>query len=157
MGDPAWRFLRKLGIRPAMQIHLDDPVARMLGTILEYGVKDSADRIVIEPQFVPLELADATPEQNAIRRQLFGPKGAGVSIRFHIDQQWHEQMKVPIVVLQPLATHLRALCETQGVPDSDESTFDSGLIDLQVQQQSYRLRAVISPTDLGEKITLFLQ
>jgi hypothetical protein len=150
-----------------MQLYFDDPIARILETILEYGVKDHADQIIIEPQSVPIEIAGATPEQIAIRRELFGPNGAGVHILFRINGEWHEQMKVPIIILEPLVTHLRALCETHGAPDSDESTsdestsdestYDSGPVDIPIQQHLYRLRAVITPTDLGEKVTLFLQ
>lgn len=162
MSDGVWRFLRKHGIRPAMQLYFDDPIARILETILEYGVKDHADQIIIEPESVPIEIAGATPEQIAIRRELFGPNGAGVHIVFRINGEWHEQMKVPIVILEPLVTHLRALCETHGAPDSDErtsdeSTYDSGPVDIPIQQHSYRLRAVITPTGLGEKVTLFLR
>ncbi len=103
-----------------------EPVERIVNTILLCAVRDGASLIFIEPQT------------------------RNVRVRYVIQGDTHDHIQLPNLALKPIVARLKRLAQIE-VP---QSAAQIGRIRLRVDEKSYDLHVSTQPTPLGERVEM---
>lgn len=105
-----------------------EPVERIVKAILLCAIRDGASDIHIEPE------------------------SRVVTVRYRIKGVLRDHLKLPMLVLEPIATRFKAL----GRLDPAARAAQWGVIRLRVDERDYDLQISTQPTEQGERIFLRL-
>lgn len=103
-----------------------EPVERIVNTILVCAVRDGASAISIEPQT------------------------KGVRVRYTVKGDVREHIKLPSLALEPIVARLKSLAQI----DMGQGAAQWGLIRIRVDERSYDLHVQTHPTQWGERVEL---
>lgn len=103
------------------------PIVRIADTILRYAAKDGASEIAVEPQL------------------------RGLRVRYLINGEWHEQMKIPSYVQDELIAEFK---ERAGLDVTQKRQMQQGFLATRIDEQEQVWRVATLPSAWGEAIVL---
>jgi len=116
----------RTGVRDPL--NRQEPVERIVNTILICAIRDGASEIEIEPA------------------------PGSVTVRYRVRGRMRDHLKLPFFVLSPLVAH----CKKLGHLDPRPEMTQCGNIALRVDDQDYDLQISTTPTEHGERVLLRL-
>lgn len=110
-----------------------EPVERIVNTILLCAVRDGASAISIEPQT------------------------RGVRVRYTVAGDVREHIKLPTLALKPIVARLKLLAQIEWQQDASSDVRQDGRIRLCVDGHFYDLHVTTHPTEWGERVDMRFQ
>ncbi len=107
-----------------------EPVERIVNTILLCAVRDGASLIFIEPQT------------------------RNVMVRYVVQGDTREHIQLPNLALKPIVARLKRLARIEREPRDQPNGTQPGRIRLDVDGKSYDLHVITQPTPLGERVEM---
>lgn len=103
-----------------------EPVERIVNTILLCAVRDGASLIFIEPQT------------------------RNVRVRYVVRGDTRDHIQLPTLALKPIVARLKRLAQIEITPESGQN----GRIRLRVDERFYELQVTTHPTQWGERVEM---
>jgi type II secretory ATPase GspE/PulE/Tfp pilus assembly ATPase PilB-like protein len=125
---PDLKSKRDTAVATVSDWHRQEPVERIVNTILLCAIRDGAQIITVEPE----------------------PRG--IRVRFTLDDTIRDHIQLPIFALEPLVARFKTLAALK----LDQSEQQSGAIRLQVDGRDYGVYLSTSPTMWGQRLELRL-
>jgi hypothetical protein len=137
----------------------EDPIVRILYTIIDSALKDQAREIHVQPEKVELP-READGPQAERWNSVFGERRVGVHILYKIGDELREQMKVPGYILEPLVAEIKKRSKLVMVClderwNERECSYE-GRFCVRLKGVSFDVPVLIYPSPLGEKVVISL-
>jgi len=125
---PDLKSHRDTAVATVSDWHRQEPVERIVNTILLCAIRDGAQMITVEPE------------------------PTGIRVRFTLDDIVRDHIQLPAFALAPVVARFKTLAAL----NLDELKEQSGAIRLQVDGRDYDLHLSTSPTSWGQRLELRL-